>query len=229
MGEIPKIVKEIKGIQFFITSNGGAIFDKNKKLIYSDTIRKETAEAVMEILGNYRCLIDLYIDGNAYVSKSDFDNIEKYKIGDGFVDVLKSSRIVVNDILDVFIKNKENVEKINLFFEDEDERQEAILKLSKLIPSPHITYSMGNNLEINSETCCKGQGVYYLRKKLGISEANTMTIGDSNNDITMLESAGYSVAMGNAPDNVKEKAVYVTDSCYNNGASKAIKKYALNK
>ena len=45
--------------------------------------------------------------------------------------------------------------------------------------------------------------------------------------ISMLEYAGFSVAMGNAPDSVKSSAKYVTDTCENDGAAKAIEKYAL--
>ena len=49
-----------------------------------------------------------------------------------------------------------------------------------------------------------------------------MAIGDSNNDYEMLLNAGYSVAMGNACDRVKEISSAVTDTNENDGVAKAI-------
>lgn len=227
MGEIPESVKQIRGIQYFITSNGSSIKDSRMNNIYSDTIPVNTADKAMDILSEYRCLIDLYVDGNGYIQKEDIENLDRFNIGQGFDSVLKSTRIIVDNILEFYNNNKPDIEKINLFFANSGEREEAVFRLNQLIPPPKITYSMDNNLEINSHTCCKGQGIHFLGNKLGINMAEIMTIGDSNNDISMLESAGFSVAMGNAPESVKKFAAYITDTCENDGAALAIEKYAL--
>ena len=52
-------------------------------------------------------------------------------------------------------------------------------------------------------------------------------IGDSGNDVSMLEEAGLSVVMGNAPDFIKEYGDYITDTNENNGVAKAIEKFIL--
>lgn len=227
MGEVPEAVKKIKGIQYFITSNGASISDNRMNVIYNDTIPANTALKIIDILRDYNCLIDLYINGCGYIQKSDAENLEKYNIESGFIPVLKTSRILVENICEFYNNVKSEAEKINLFFADLQERSEAISRLNQLIPPPKITYSMENNLEINSHTCCKGQGIHFLSSKLGIDMSEIMTIGDSNNDISMLEPTGFSVAMGNAPSNVKQTAVYVTETCENDGAALAIEKYAL--
>ncbi|MGN1481135.1 Cof-type HAD-IIB family hydrolase [Porcipelethomonas sp.] len=225
--EIPEEVKKINGIQYFITSNGAAIYDSRFNCIYEDPLPEATADKAIEILDDYNCLLDLYVGGHGYVQADNVKNIEQYKIGQGFHAVLQNNRILVEDIHDFYYSNKPDIEKINLFFADLDERSEAIGRLSKLLPPPNITYSMGNNLEVNSGNCCKGQGVHFLSGKLSINPKNIMTIGDSNNDISMLEYAGCSVAMGNAPENVKSAAKYITSTCENDGAAEAIEKYAL--
>ena len=48
-------------------------------------------------------------------------------------------------------------------------------------------------------------------------------VGDSDNDLAMLKVAGYPVAMGNASQNVKDMAKYVTASNGENGVAKAIR------
>ncbi len=73
----------------------------------------------------------------------------------------------------------------------------------------------------------KGSAVHYLAQSLGFSRREVMAIGDGNNDLTMLEYAGVSVAMENAPDDVKRAAQYVTDSNEDEGVAKAIRRHVL--
>lgn len=51
-----------------------------------------------------------------------------------------------------------------------------------------------------------------------------MAIGDNMNDISMLERAGYSVAMDNATPEVKAVSKYATDTNEQSGVGKAIMK-----
>ena len=55
---------------------------------------------------------------------------------------------------------------------------------------------------------------------------NIMCIGDEENDESMLKVAGFQVAMGNASENMKKIAQYITSSNDNEGMSEAILKFA---
>lgn len=57
-------------------------------------------------------------------------------------------------------------------------------------------------------------------QKLGIKREEVIAMGDSYNDQAMIEFAGLGVAMGNAPDDIKEIANYVTDTNMNDGVAK---------
>ena len=52
-------------------------------------------------------------------------------------------------------------------------------------------------------------------------------IGDSQNDIDMLQLADIGIAMGNAPDEVLQIADYVTDTLENHGLYNALKHFEL--
>ena len=56
-----------------------------------------------------------------------------------------------------------------------------------------------------------------------------MAIGDQNNDIEMVETAGVGVAMGNGTEEIKAIANYVTDSVENEGFIKAVDKFVWEK
>ena len=73
----------------------------------------------------------------------------------------------------------------------------------------------------------KATGIKWLCEHLGISVEDTYAIGDSINDLEMLEFAGHSIAMGNASAVAKEKAEYVTTHIHEDGIYNALKHYAL--
>lgn len=65
----------------------------------------------------------------------------------------------------------------------------------------------------------KATGIEYLMKYLGVAKEHTVAIGDSTNDLAMLEFSGISIAMGNSADEVKEKVTYVTKSVKEEGVA----------
>ena len=70
----------------------------------------------------------------------------------------------------------------------------------------------------------KGTFVETMAKRLGISAAAVATIGDMENDLPMFAKSGMSFAMGNAADNVKQRATHVTDSNEHDGFARAMEK-----
>ena len=73
----------------------------------------------------------------------------------------------------------------------------------------------------------KGKGIDLLREKLGVSREDCVAFGDSSNDITMFEHVACSVAMGNAPDDVKAVCSYVTDRPEDHGIRNAMMHFGL--
>ena len=73
----------------------------------------------------------------------------------------------------------------------------------------------------------KGKGIDFLRAKLGVKAEDCYAFGDSRNDLTMLEHAGQSIAMGNAPEDVKAVCTYVTDRPEDDGIEHAMKHFGL--
>ena len=71
----------------------------------------------------------------------------------------------------------------------------------------------------------KAAGLKELAKYLGISMKETLAIGDADNDRTVLEAAGISVAMGNADRKIKEICDAVTGDNDHNGVGEAIRKF----
>ena len=73
----------------------------------------------------------------------------------------------------------------------------------------------------------KGRALVELGNLLGIPREEIMACGDGDNDTVMLREAGFGVAMGNAEDQTKEAADYITLTNEEEGVAYAIEKFVL--
>ena len=92
-----------------------------------------------------------------------------------------------------------------------------------------VTSSMPHNLEIGGKTTSKDKAIAALCEMLGIDEENVLAAGDSPNDEAMIKAAGIGVAMGNAEDEVKECADFVTLTNQEDGVAYAVEKFVFKK
>jgi Cof subfamily protein (haloacid dehalogenase superfamily) len=82
-------------------------------------------------------------------------------------------------------------------------------------------------LDITNKEANKGAVVEYLSSHLNVPADEIATIGDQPNDVLMFKRSGFSIAMGNASDEVKSQADATTDSYNDEGFAKAMERYIL--
>lgn len=87
--------------------------------------------------------------------------------------------------------------------------------------------SRTNFCEIIDVSASKWNALKALADEWGILPEEIMAIGDQGNDLSMIEHAGVGVAMGNAPDYVKEKANFVTSTIDRDGVAEAIERFVM--
>ena len=92
-----------------------------------------------------------------------------------------------------------------------------------------ITRSNEHNIELMPEGIHKGHGIMELANWMGISLRSVMAFGDEENDLPMLTGVGFGIAMGNAPQHVKDQCRFITERYDANGIACAIEKYILRK
>ncbi|GCF10274.1 Cof-type HAD-IIB family hydrolase [Dictyobacter arantiisoli] len=112
--------------------------------------------------------------------------------------------------------------------------EEAIARVAPFVaqlPCAWNTIKRGNygtaEITIMHADCSKATGVLRLAHHLNIPLANVMALGDNNNDREMIKAAGWGVAMGQAPAEVKAIANAVTTTNLEDGVAVAIERYAL--
>lgn len=234
IGLICEEIKAIDGIRYAITSNGAAVIDiREERVIFSNFINLDILKRIIDLIKNYPIVIELYADGHAYVDRDVFDNPEKYNLNENQIHLMAYNHILIDNFFNLIDESKDTnwikcVEKINIPFLNEDIKKKVLKNLSDEVNEIKITSSGKDNLEINISSANKGNGLEKLVNILGIRLEEVAAIGDNNNDIEMIEISGLGIAMGNAIDEIKNKAGYVTVDNDKNGAAEAIIKILDN-
>jgi len=82
-------------------------------------------------------------------------------------------------------------------------------------------------LDVTNKDANKGAVAEYLSRHLDVPAAEIATIGDQPNDVLMFKRSGFSIAMGNASDEVKRQASAITDAHNDEGFAKAMERFVL--
>ena len=115
--------------------------------------------------------------------------------------------------------NKEEKKRADLFTEE----MEKLCKISwSLDPSNGIYF--GNTV---ARFVSKGGALKEMADYMGIDMSETLVIGDSYNDMGSFKAAGTAVAMGHAPDTLKELADWIAPDVMNDGVAAAIEHFLL--
>lgn len=108
----------------------------------------------------------------------------------------------------------------DLFYDSLSKRDELIEAFQKeLVINDHGGHGSCDCSTIGFD---KGDGIAYLLNHFHIDKANAYAFGDGYNDQAMFREVGHAIAMGNAVEELKQKATYITDSIDCDGIMKAL-------
>jgi Cof subfamily protein (haloacid dehalogenase superfamily) len=220
---MPQTIRNLPYVRYVISINGADVYDVvGQKTVCGSGIPWQQAVAVMEQLDALPVIYDCYQDGWGWMTQKLYDQADQYAANVHSLEMIRSLRTPVPELKACLKARASDVQKIQVFFRDMALRAEALQKLPEAFPDLVVTTSIVNNIEINSREATKGNALQKLAAHLGIPIAETMAFGDDRNDITMLQAAGIGVAMGNAGEDVKTAADYVTDDCNSSGVAHAM-------
>lgn len=226
---IPEGLRELPFTRYFLTVNGAYVYDAAEdRVLHRAEIDCGTALKAMAYFDTVpHCIYDCYQDNWGWINKSFYDKAGDYVPNPGILDLLLRLRRPVED-LQVHIREKNDpVQKLQLYFNDMEERERQLRLLPELFPELSISSSIAGNIEINSSSATKGQALRALADILGIDISETIAFGDGTNDTDMIRTAGLGVAMANAAAGAKAAADYITGDCDDAGVAAAIRKFVL--
>ncbi|BDU51618.1 Cof-type HAD-IIB family hydrolase [Haliovirga abyssi] len=205
---------------YILSFNGARIIDCHKdEIIFEQSLKKEVAHELYEISKKENMFIHTYLSDDIITEQNnEYTEIEANITG-----------MKIKTITDFKKSIKGNVIKV-LMLEDPTYLKKVSEKLHpKLSDKLNMTISKPYFLEFMDKGIDKGETLKKLANKLNINIDEIIAVGDSFNDSTMIKTAGLGVAMGNAHEEIKEIADYITDTSMNDGVAKLIEKFILKK
>lgn len=220
------------GINYAITANGSGIYEiSTGKCLYENAMDEELVTPILNFLLTRDIHMDAFIGGKGYTPVQCVETAQKLTVPSSIKNYIITTRTRLYNILQFIHENQLKVQKMTLnFYPAADGTlidRETVRKF--LVSNPSITTVCGgyNNLEFTRADANKGVGLRKLAEILGVNPDATMAIGDTENDLAIIEAAGIGVAMGNATDAVKARADYVTTTNTKDGVAAAIEHFIL--
>ena len=224
---ISPAIRDIPGVRYGITTNGGTITDlKTGEILDRQTISCEKALRLMKVISRYHAMYDPYINGRGITQPEFYDHMDEFGLTPVIQEMVRATRAVVPNIQDYVKQTGAEVEKINIYLADLKDREPLQRELEQE-EGLSITSSLYNNLEVNDAKATKGQALKRLADYLNIPMEAVMAFGDGGNDLSMIQAAGTGVAMANGLETVKAAADYITLDNDQDGVAYAIEKLIL--
>ncbi len=217
-------------IEYAITTNGTSIYRiENKECLYENAMTFDVYGPILEYILSKEIHIDLYIDGVGFTPVRCRENIGRIDVPESLRKYMIATRTPVEDLYGYVKDRGEKVQKINLNFYPQPDGsllyREEVLRFLKANPDITVVGGGFNNFEIQNAGATKSEGLRELTKLLNVPMEQTMAIGDSENDYSMINAAGIGVAMANASKDILAIADYITTSNEEDGVGEAIKHF----
>lgn len=222
--ELADYVKKLPGMRYAVCMSGALVYDlQEKKSIFSQAISEEYVREIVETAARYDAMVHFMTERESIVRKDQVMHMADFHMGIYQPMFWKLTKGVED--MKAEARRHDEIPKVNVFFRSAQDRKEAYEALRHLPLS--FAFAEEASLEMNAAGVTKESGLRALADYLGIAMADTVGIGDADNDRTMLGAVGLSVAMGNAVEEIKALCDVVTADNDHNGVGQAVRKYCL--
>jgi hypothetical protein len=198
--------------------NGGIVVLPDMSIVDERTIRADVAPVILQTIRAYGLYVWIYRAADWYITDPHAPHAER------------ESRTVQFDptVVPTYDGLLDRVVKMVGVSDDHD----LVARCERAVQHQFATHvsaarSQPHYLDVTHPTANKGVVVERLSNYYRIPLGQIATIGDQPNDVLMFNRSGLSIAMGNAGDEVKQQATFVTASHEEDGFAKAIEQFVL--
>lgn len=219
-----KLAKALKLDSLLVSHGGAFISDNLDNPFYEKRISEEMTFNLVQVLENFKC--------NIRIVQERFSIGNKTKVASNLLSksILNTSDSMfypvqfVDSLGDALRDEPVTALKIDVHFTTDEEKEEASQIISEAFEGIDV-HVKSKKIEIVKRGVSKENGLRVLTNHLKIPMDKTVAIGDGEDDIEMIISAGLGVAMWNAPFEVKRVADWVTRSNNEQGVAYMIKEH----
>lgn len=210
------------GVEDYLITYQGALVKHavNGEVLFHRPVPMELALEVIELVNNYGYHINIYLDDNLYVAKHTRES-------DLYAAI---SRIPMEEVgnLEVFLRERKQAPtKVLVVAQEELLDKLAAQARPRWGDKLHITKSKPHFLEFSHPLGNKGDALAAVAKHYGVKREEVIAMGDSYNDLEMIDYAGLGVVVGNARPEIIAKADFVCCSNEECGVAEVVERFII--
>ena len=228
-GRCPKMVEldreSIGDVRYAICCNGTILYDLvEHRVLSASPLSHDVIVRALDVLGDDDAMIDAFSGRGFFCQGSHLDSMDRYHMGI-YHSLYRATATLVPDIRTQLLDPSVTYQKFIFHCASPQLRQSVRDRVAGL--PVELANSEVSSLEFSPAGVDKGSGLLALANLLGIPQAETIAVGDADNDLGMLRAAGLGVAMGNANESARAAADAVVADNDHGGCAEAIRRFLL--
>lgn len=220
LSELQSYFKILPTVKYAVCYSGAIIYDCiENKCIYRTEIEQGYIPKIVRTAKEYKAMVHFLTERESIVAVSDVMHMADFHMGvyqPMYMEITRKVRDMEEEG-----KLHNSIAKANIYFRSEKDRNDGYDELKQL----PLTFAFAEKTSLEMTALCvnKATGLECLAEHLRIPISQIASIGDADNDKDMLRKTGFSVAMGNASDAIKNCCDFVTKDNNHNGVGEAIR------
>lgn len=198
---------------------GAAVIDPGTdEILFHRPLANDVVRELVAAAESDRVHLQLYRNDEYYCEA-------RNRFSDYYASLATAQPVVVPSLREAFAYSAAT--KAVIVADPDDARAYAERVKERLGERAYVTRSLPQFVEVLDPTVDKGAALRVVAQRVGVGMERTMAIGDSWNDAPLLEAAGFGVAMGSAPPELRERADAVVADLAGDGVAEALERYVL--
>ncbi len=210
------------GIQDYLITYQGALVRHpvTGETLFHRPVPVDLALEVIDLAGRYGYHVNVYVDDFLYVAR----HTRESRLYASYSGVPVEA---VGDLGRFLLNQNQDPTKVLVVAKEEQLDELASEARPVFGTKLHITKSKPHFLEFSHPDGHKGHALESIARHYGVRREEVIAVGDSYNDLEMLEYAGLGVAVGNARPEIRDRADYVCPSNEECGVAEVVEKFIL--
>ncbi|MGW8426057.1 Cof-type HAD-IIB family hydrolase [Peribacillus simplex] len=220
-----KVAKALKINPMIVAQQGAFVGASIEKPIMVKRISEELTVELVQMLEKTTCQILLIHEKYSLGNRV---NLPENLLGKSVM-YLNDQNIYaqnyVDDISEELIDQPMAPTKMDVIFSEKIDRNDMLKLIKKMFPEVDVILHPGHKMTIVPKGVSKWSGVLYLADHLEVKRTEIVSIGDGLDDMEMIAGSGLGVAMGNADEEVRKVAKWVTRSNDQDGVAYMLREF----
>ena len=208
-------------MHYLIAESGALVWDlRQQKALSTVSIERQDLILLKKSIIGRDVMPVAFLNGECLMNHSQMELLSVYEMAP-YAPTLPKVSTIVEDVLETVIQ-KGGAEKVNLFHRSAAERDVSRRILHDLGCTLPLIDAEISSLECSPAGVSKGYGLKQIEECIGIPVSHMLMVGDADNDLEAMRTAGYAAAMGNANETVKSMADLVVADNNHNGCARLL-------